>query len=79
MLELEVLLDYMCCVCQHPVGVTLKCEGQRLDQELNTVTSIKIPCPTCGGNNEVTFTPGGQLVRVAPEAKAYAIPEPSCN
>ena len=48
MQALEVVLDFRCCICGHDMGVTLKCEGKGLASGLDTVASVKVPCPTCG-------------------------------
>jgi hypothetical protein len=78
MLALQVRLDFTCCLCGHAVGVTLQCEGQGLLG--NPLTSVKVPCPTCGENNQVFFTPeDGRLHRVLRERVYWHIPEPSRN
>jgi hypothetical protein len=79
MLELEVLLDFRCCSCGHDMGVTLKCEGKGLASGMHTLASVKVPCPTCGNNNQIYFTPSGTLHHVAPERRKFDYPEPSCN
>jgi len=76
--ELNVAFDFPCCVCRHTVGVTLKCAGKGLAAP-NNLASVKIPCPTCNSINHVFFAANGTLHHVAPERKALAIPEPSCN
>jgi hypothetical protein len=78
MLALEVRLDFSCCLCGHAVGVTLRCEGEGLAD--NPLTAIKVPCPTCGGNNILHFTPeDGRLHRVTRERHYGLIPEPCTN
>ena len=78
MLALEVRLDFVCCLCRHSMGVTLKCEGEGLAD--NPLTMVKVPCPTCGENNVIHFTPeDGRLHHVARERVYWQIPEPSCN
>src|SRR4029077_18759590 len=44
-MELEVSLQFECCQCNQPVGVTLKCEGTGLLGGCRTVAAVKIPCP----------------------------------
>ena len=77
MLALQVRLDFTCCVCARPMGVTLLCEGQGLAD--NPMTTVKVPCPTCGQNNQIFFTPDGALHRVTRERVYYRVPELSCN
>jgi hypothetical protein len=77
MLALELRLDFACCVCGKPVGVTLRCEGKGLAD--NPLAAVKIPCPTCGDNNLIYFTPDGTLHRVTRERTYCRIPEPSSN
>lgn len=78
MLELEVILDFACCLCQNPLGVTLKCAGQGIKN--GGMASAKIPCPTCGDINEITFTPeDGSLHEVRPVRWSRMMPEPSLN
>jgi hypothetical protein len=78
MLALEVRFDFSCCLCGHAVGVTLRCEGHGLAE--NPRTAVKVPCPTCGENNLIEFTPeDGRLHRVTRERFYWNIPEPSRN
>lgn len=77
MLELDVVLDFACCYCGHDMGVTLKCEGKGLADNLDIVIDIKVPCLTCGNENKVYFSPSGTLHYVAPVKRK--VPEPSCN
>jgi hypothetical protein len=81
MLELEVILEFACCECGDPTGVTVKCAGKSLAQGKNDVVSVKVPCPNCHGINLVFFTPDdGNLLHVAATDKPrYRIPVPSCN
>jgi len=79
MLALEVVLEFACCNCAHDVGVTLKCEGASLASDMDLPARVKVPCPTCGENNVLYFTPRGTLLRVAPEQNRVEIPHPSCN
>ena len=75
MLALEVVLDFSCCYCGNYMGLTLKCEGDRLDEELDSVAMVKAPCPTCHKNVVVYFSPAGTLHRVDPETRMRDIPE----
>ncbi|CAN5554390.1 hypothetical protein BH10PLA2_BH10PLA2_16590 [soil metagenome] len=79
-MELEVSLQFGCCQCKQPVGVTLKCEGKGLLGGLRTVAAVKIPCPGCGSVNQLLFEPGsGEVHGVKPDRPARPLPEPSMN
>jgi Zn finger protein HypA/HybF involved in hydrogenase expression len=81
MLELEVMLDWVCCICGNPMGATLKCEGGGLAVK-SAKAFVKVPCPNCHQNNQVIFTPDeGTLDNVFPEEATarYKIPVPSYN
>jgi hypothetical protein len=75
---LHISLDFVCCVCGHSLGATLRCEGAGLAAD-NPVASVKIPCPTCGGYNQVFFSPDGTLLRVERDRSYYHLPEPCQN
>jgi hypothetical protein len=78
MLATQVRLEFSCCLCGHAVRVTLWCEGQGLAG--NPLTCVKVPCPTCGGSNQLHFTPeDGRLHRVTRDRLYGQIPEPSRN
>jgi hypothetical protein len=78
-MEREVILDFACCSCKHPIGVTLKCSGKGLSACHATVASVDIPCPTCSSINELVFDPSGTIHAVQPQRKLLRIPEPSRN
>jgi phage FluMu protein Com len=65
-------------MCRKAVGVTLRCEGAGLASD-NPVASVKVPCPTCGGINQVFFSPDGTLLRVERERLRWRLPEPCPN
>ena len=79
LLLLEVALDFACCNCGHDMGVTLRCEGERLAEVIDVPRSVKVPCPACSENNVLFFTPRGSLIRVAPEQIRVEVPQASCN
>ena len=79
MLELDVILDFACWFCRHSMGVTLKCEGEGLVGNLDTIATVKVPCPTCGEINQIYFKPNGTLHEVTPARRALVMPEPSFN
>src|SRR5262249_20844685 len=64
--ELLLTLDFACCTCDHPVGVTVKCAGKGLKAGLRTVAAVPIACPHCGVVNELYFEPSGTVRGVAP-------------
>jgi hypothetical protein len=81
--ELQVLfvtLDFACCSCRGPVGVTLRCEGPDLSGAAgSSVAAVGIPCPHCGKVNELLFEPRGRVRDVRPWPGRPAIPTPSLN
>jgi hypothetical protein len=80
MLELEVVLDFACCECGKPNGVTVKCAGKTLGLGNNPIADFKALCPHCEGVNWVIFTPDdGNLIHVLADKPRYLIPKPSCN
>ena len=81
MLELEVILEFVCLGCGDPMGVTVKCAGKSLGAGKNEAASVKIPCPNCHSINQVIFTPedGNLLHVVAGDKPRYMIPVPSYN
>jgi hypothetical protein len=78
-LKKEVTLDFDCCECDHPVGVTLRCEGKGLGAGLRTVAAVHVPCPTCGALNRLLFEPSGRVHGVTPCTSLRPLPEPSLN
>ncbi len=81
MLDLEVILEFVCCSCGDPMGVTVKCAGKSLGTGKNPATAVKVPCPLCQGINQIFFTPDdGNLLHVAAADKPrYMLPVPSNN
>ena len=79
MLELQVVLDFACCNCEHSVSVTVKCEGKGLEAGDQTVAAVNVPCPTCGSVNQLYFEPRGTVRAVAPYKAPRHMPEPSIN
>lgn len=81
MLQLEVMLDWVCCACGRSMGATLRCEGLGLADK-GAKALVKVPCPSCHKNNQVIFTPDeGTLEEVFPDEEVfrYKIPVPSYN
>ena len=81
MLDLEVVLDFACCMCSEPMGITVKCAGKGLAAGKKTAASVKVPCPNCQGINQVIFTPDDGALHhvVAGEKPRFLIPVPSYN
>ncbi len=79
MMELNVILDFACCTCDHALSVTLKCEGKGLTAGPNAVASVNVPCPTCGSINKLCFEPNGTVRKVVPYAAPAWRLEPSVN
>jgi hypothetical protein len=73
-------LDFACWHCQHPVGVTLQCTGSgvRTSKAKKSPRSVKIPCPTCGGVNQLHFNLDGAIHEVEPVG-VRSVPAPSMN
>jgi hypothetical protein len=80
MQEILVTLDFTCCGCGKPVGVTLQCKGKGLASDAaGTVAAVNVPCPTCGQVNELFFEPRGRVRSVRPYPTARPLPQPSLN
>jgi hypothetical protein len=79
MMELKVTLDFACCTCTRPVGVTLKCEGKGLAAGSTAVAAVLVPCPNCAAINQLYFEPSGTVRAVAPYRITRQMPVPSLN
>ena len=79
MRHVDVVLDFTCCSCGHPVGVTLRCSGKGLAAGPHTVAAVKVPCPTCENVNELYFEPSGTLHAVFPYRSPREALVPSVN
>jgi hypothetical protein len=79
MMELKVSLDFACCGCDQPVGVTLQCSGAGLVPGSRAVATVNVPCPTCGAVNRLEFDPSGTLHAVTPYTQRRPQLEPSLN
>ncbi len=80
MMELTVNLEFACCGCEQPVGVTVQCSGKGLYPEgEGALAAVKIPCPTCGQINQLCFEPSGAVRSVRPYPCFRVVPEPSVN
>jgi hypothetical protein len=79
MMEVEVTLDFACCVCRKPVNVLVKCSGKGLAAGPRAVAAVAVPCPNCGLVNQLSFQPDGTVRSVAPYRSPRPLPEPSMN
>jgi hypothetical protein len=79
MLEVELNLDFACCVCQQSVNVRVKCSGKGLAANPRAVAAVNVPCPNCGLVNRLSFEPNGTVRSVDPCASPGSLPEPSVN
>jgi hypothetical protein len=79
MMELEVCLEFACCVCEQLVNVRVKCAGQGLAAGPRAVAAVNVPCPSCGLVNQLSFEPNGRVRSVAPYTSPRPLPEPSIN
>jgi hypothetical protein len=81
MLDLEVILDFACCSCGDPMGVTVKCVGKSVVAGKSEAASVKVPCPNCHGMNQIIFSPDDGTLHhvIAADKPRYIIPVPSYN
>lgn len=80
MLELEVILDFTCCSCGDPMGVTLKCAGTGLAAGKDCIARVKVPCPNCQEIIQLVFNPDdGTLHEVSLDRQPLLMPMPSFN
>jgi hypothetical protein len=80
MMELKLSLGFACCICEQPVGVTVKCSGKGLvgacDQ---AIASVNVPCPHCGQVNQLFFDSAGTVHEVRGYVNPWPVPAPSAN
>jgi hypothetical protein len=79
MTDIKVNLDFACCSCGSPVGVTVMCSGKGLEEGPHTVAAVKIPCPACCDILDLYFEPCGTVRRVASQPRCRRLLEPSWN
>jgi hypothetical protein len=79
MMEVEVTLDFICCLCDQSVNVVVRCTGAGLAAGPGPVAAVSIPCPSCGLVNQLTFEPSGTVRSVTPYHSPRRAPEPSLN
>jgi hypothetical protein len=80
MMELNVTLEFACCMCEQDVGVTVQCRGKGIYQDAEgTLAAVNVPCPTCGQINQLFFEPSGTVRSVRPYTYIRVVPEPSVN
>jgi len=79
MTDLEVRLDFGCCLCGGLMTVTLRCAGDGLTEE-GALALASVPCPRCRQANQVIFAPeSGAVIDVMREVRICRNPEPSLN
>ncbi len=79
MTEVDVTLDFACCLCDGAVSATLKCSGKGLSAGVRSVAAVTLHCPNCGGNLMLYFEPGGTVRGVSPYLGPNPLPQPSLN
>ncbi len=79
MMELEVTLDFPCCICDQPVAVTVKCEGNSLWDNARSVGKVIVPCPNCNHLIHLSFEPCGRVCDVVPYKAPRGMLEPCWN
>jgi hypothetical protein len=79
MMELNVTLEFACCVCEQSVTVKVQCSGKGLYQDHSPVAAVNVPCPTCGQINQLLFEPNGTVRSVNPYRCFRVLPQPSIN
>jgi hypothetical protein len=79
-MDLTVTLDFACCSCEEPVRVTVQCRGGCPKSSLpGELASVRVPCPSCGSVNLLSFEPSGVVHSVRPGVAFRPLPEPSIN
>jgi len=84
-MERNLSLDFRCCGCERPVGVTVQCCGPGTAGALehpgapNPCARANVPCPNCGQVNQLLFEPTGELRCVRPLTCYRPLPAPSIN
>ncbi len=79
MVGLLVNLDFACCSCNEPIGVTVHCEGKGLTDRRRPVAAFNVECPHCDERNRVYFETNGTVCRVGPSPEPHLLLEPSIN
>jgi hypothetical protein len=79
MIEVELTLDFACCLCDGSISATVKCSGKGLATGLRSVAAVNLHCPNCGGCLMLYFEPGGTVREVSPYLGPAPVPQPSLN
>ena len=79
MMELQLTLDFECCICGQPVSVTVKCEGDGLWKKNHFLATVNVPCPHCNHANLLSFEPSGRVREVKRYSALHLLAEPSLN
>lgn len=77
MMDVKITLDFSCCGCEESVKVTVQYKGEDLRGE--AVAAVKVPCPTCGTINQLSFETNGTVRSVRPCVCYQPLPVPSVN
>ena len=78
MLTRQLSLDFACCACARPVGVTLKCEGDGL-KALKPTASVNLRCPNCGTALLIDFCLDGTVLDVSRDRTPLRMPQQCHN
>jgi RNase P subunit RPR2 len=77
MMELKLTLGFVCCGCEECVTVTVECRGEIVSD--HDLPGVKVPCPTCGTINQLSFETNGTVRSVRPCVCYRPLPQPSLN
>lgn len=77
MMELKLTLGFVCCGCEDSITITVECRGKKLGNQ--DLPVVKVPCPTCGTINQLSFEANGTVRSVKPSVCYRPLPEPSVN
>ena len=78
MLTRQLSLDFACCACARPVGVTLNCEGDGL-KALKPTATFSLRCPNCGTALRVDFCTDGTVLGVDRDHTPLRMPQQCHN
>jgi hypothetical protein len=77
MMDVKITLDFPCCGCEESVKVTVQYKGE--DLRADAVAAVKVPCPSCGTINELSFDTNGTVRSVRRCVCYQPLPVPSVN
>jgi hypothetical protein len=80
MTQLELSLDFVCQECNGNIGISIQCSGRGLEEDCETMSAVRVPCPNCQCILEVYFRPlTGEYVDQVPLLVQGLRPMPSLN